>query len=90
MFYFKNHIIPKYNIIAMNELTINYIQLFYILISFEFLIRFTLAYYVVSTSTDTKCSCSFLVFGSQYGRSVLCVHAVGRVCVCVCVWLSLV
>lgn len=65
MFYFKNHIIPKYNIIAMNELTINYIQLFYILISFEFLIRFTSAYCVVSTSTDTKCSYSFFVFVSH-------------------------
>lgn len=42
----------------MNELTINYIQLFYILISFEFLIKLTFAYCVVSTSTDTKCSCS--------------------------------
>lgn len=38
MFYFKNHTIPKYNIIATNELIINYIQLFYILISFESLV----------------------------------------------------
>lgn len=62
----------------MNELTINYIQLFYILISFEFLIKFTLAYCVVSTITDTKCSCSFsfAVFVPYVVVVYTCIHAV--------------
>lgn len=62
----------------MNELTINYIQLFYILISFEFLIKFTLAYCVVSTITDTKCSCSFsfAVFVPYVVVVCTCIHAV--------------
>lgn len=69
----------------MNELTINYIQLFYILISFEFLIKFTLAYCVVSTITDTKCSCSFSFrVRSLRGHSVYVYTCCVGVYVCRC------
>lgn len=69
--------IPKYNIIATNELIVNYTYSSLYINSFEFL-DLLLACRIVSTSRDTKCHRS-RAFASWLFRFIIAVvHSVSR------------